>query len=526
MLSACVFDSRFNIFGRVIQIINITLEDRGSYSCQGDFRARSGKIEVIKSESIKFNVLNKAENFENEEESDQLAFLGPSQVLIRDVSRESAHLECLTKFPTNTHNVRWTRFPEKEISNHSSIDSTGNLHITDLSNDDEGDYLCSINASSKDRLVRLSVLQRPILLKQPQDSLHPAAQTARMECPFSGTPHPVVSFYKDSQPLSSSGRITIRPGLLLISQTRSSDTGNYQCFAENEAGIERAAARITILTSEEVPPPPTGLVATNISSTSAIISWTAPIPRSPKTPVILYTLHTTPGVADQDLMTSGTSFLVEKLQPFTNYTFYVRAYNSPGASEPSEELTFQTDEDIPVMGPYFALTAISSSRLLITWKPLPVSLARGIITEYEIHYRRVAQENYLVSEVKDGSVLQHTLEDLIPGMTYQFRMLAGTSKGFPVAAPDDTRFPWVTYPMPSTDQVMTTTSQMMSITDKSSVKMETSDLMEDEGPESHQETQHEISKASSTNVWIYLFLFIAFILVACVILIVVIARRR
>jgi hypothetical protein len=115
----------------------------------------------------------------------------------------------------------------------------------------------------------------------------------------------------------------------------------------------------------------------------------------------------------------------------------------------------------------------------------------------------------------------------MPSTAYQFRMLAATSKGFPVPALDDERFPWQTYTMPSPDQVLTTTSEMISINDKSNVKMETSGLLEDEEPESHhEEPPTDLSTSSSFPAWISISSFILFLLIACVIAMVVVAKRK
>lgn len=464
----------------------------------------------------------------SDEDSAKVLFIAPSQVLIRNPHQETAYLECLTKFPIHSHSIRWARL-KGLLSNYSKIDNSGNLLISNLTFADEGDYLCSVNASSSDHLVRLSIVQKPIIERLPQDTVSPASKTVRIECPATGMPPPVVSFFKDGQPLHAAGRISIKHGIVIITQSLSSDTGIYECRAENEAGIANASIKVDILSSENQPHAPTGLTSSNLTSTSVRITWKPSTSPDPNFPIIYYTLHTTPeGSSMQDpLGTQKTTFLVEKLQAFTNYSFLVRAYNKYGASEPSEELFIKTDEDVPILGPHFEMRAVTSTKLLLTWKPLSVSLSRGIVKAYEVHYRRVAQNNYLVSSINNGNDLQFTLEDLMPSTAYQFRMLAATSKGFPVPALDDERFPWQTYTMPSPDQVLTTTSEMISINDKSNVKMETSGLLEDEELESHhEEPPTDLSKSSSLPAWISISLFILFLLIACVIAMVVVAKRK
>lgn len=51
------------------------------------------------------------------------------------------------------------------------------------------------------------------------------------------------------------------------------------------------------------------------------------------------------GGQEQNAVAVNTSHLIERLKPYTNYTFYVRAYNNKSASEPSKHIVQMTGED-------------------------------------------------------------------------------------------------------------------------------------------------------------------------------------
>lgn len=51
------------------------------------------------------------------------------------------------------------------------------------------------------------------------------------------------------------------------------------------------------------------------------------------------------GGPEQNAVAVNTSLLIDRLKPYTNYTFYVRAYNNKSASEPSKPIVQMTGED-------------------------------------------------------------------------------------------------------------------------------------------------------------------------------------
>lgn len=78
------------------------------------------------------------------------------------------------------------------------------------------------------------------------------------------------------------------------------------------------------------------------------------------------------------------------LKPVTQYQVRVYAQNALGKSEPSEQIVFRTDEELPAGAPLTIKgTPISSSIIKLTWKPPKKELQNGLITGYYISWKKV-----------------------------------------------------------------------------------------------------------------------------------------
>jgi len=71
-------------------------------------------------------------------------------------------------------------------------------------------------------------------------------QTIRLSCNVSGWPTPSVSWTKNGEDVVPSARINVTGHELLIAQAAVSDSGIYQCLAENIAGHVALTARVHV----------------------------------------------------------------------------------------------------------------------------------------------------------------------------------------------------------------------------------------------------------------------------------------
>lgn len=472
-------DERFTqLSSGVLQIVNVTAADAGNYRCIAKNAAKTqysaeAALTVVQSDR-------------HEAPDQPPEFLNPASQEVTLVTGETVELECFARSSQRTF-VTWIRqggvvLPEGR----STYFGRGNLRITNLTRSDSGTYKCLISTSRITATETLSlasqshtliIYEPPTFASEMISRVRPAARTVRFDCDAQGFPAPEVRWFKDGQPLVINGRIKVMrsednkylrkvrrhmadetgssaqhqqrraaTNVLVISHPIKRDAGFYQCLASNVAGLNTLAARLVLNASGDQPNPPTGLKAVTNSSTAILLSWN-PSVISPGQTIQAYSIHYLPTSGGNELqkVSVNTSLLIEKLMPFTNYTFYVRAYSGKSASEQSEKVIQITGEDVPLGAPSVTVTSLTPTTMHISWSELAPSVARGHIALYRIHCRLHGQNYNHVWEVK-GTVREYTVTDLEPTKEYDVRVMAGTAEGFPALS--DESWPWVTYRMP------------------------------------------------------------------------------
>lgn len=131
------------------------------------------------------------------------------------------------------------------------------------------------------------------------------------------------------------------------------------------------------------------------------------------------------------MQSDSRSIQIEKLLPFSNYTFYLRLYMD-SASEFSEKAVCQTEEEgnfdrfrlincnkigvllidflssAPIEAPEKKLQIISPNSIHVSWVPLEKEKARGVINKYKVQWRSSKSPSSRVVEVT-GNVLNYTI---------------------------------------------------------------------------------------------------------------------
>ncbi|KAG8180351.1 hypothetical protein JTE90_016382 [Oedothorax gibbosus] len=427
-----------------LQIHGVSLIDAGEYKCYCSNIARQKE-----SSAATLTVQPRTEEFQAP------VFLSPGGEVTADEGSPAA-LECLADgFPSVE--LSWKREDNGEMLEHTV--ENGNLHFPAVLSGHSGSYICTAKVlnteteqvSTATQKVLLTVHVPPAFSKVPSNQVIPTSQTVRFECEADiGFPAPSLDWFKDGEHVIINGRIKLKGSsgnTLVVSQTVTSDSGIYQCVATNAAGTATVSARLQVNASNDQPTPPTNLKAFTMSSNAIMLSWDA-VHAVPSAPIQAYTVHYVPssGGLEQDTVSVNTSLLIERLKPYTNYTFYVRAYSNKSASEPSKPIIKMTGEDVPVAAPKITLSALSPNTLQVQWDELPLGKARGVITGHRIYYRKHKQASHTVRSI-NTAVTEYTITGLTPRQKYDVRVLSGTKAGFPSLSDD--AFPWVMHEMPS-----------------------------------------------------------------------------
>lgn len=371
---------------------------------------------------------------ESTETKRELEFVWPttSATLLRITEGDNATLECLAS-ARPAPIIQWT-INGSILSLPDGSFGPGFMKLTAADVSMSGDYGCLVvgGSGSITTVAMVRVSTRPRVVRPPKSQVFPAAKTVRFECEVTGTPTPEIRWLKDGRALPIGGRIKNRlrsGGLvseLVLSNTITTDSGIYQCWAQNGAGQASSAARLLVNVSDGTrPDPPSNLRAQPISSTEVLLAWDPPA-NVPVDEVKAYTIHYMPLLANgsaggEELQDVSTNYSCRlgNLKRLSNYSIYVRAYVLKAASDPSEKLNFSLS--LPAVTPSIAtrppprtlfpetshstpnltLQPISPTALKVTWRKFtaPGSSATAVPL-YKIQYRRHRAKDFDIEVVR------------------------------------------------------------------------------------------------------------------------------
>ncbi|XP_069050665.1 protein sidekick-2 isoform X3 [Lepisosteus oculatus] len=175
----------------------------------------------------------------------------------------------------------------------------------------------------------------------------------------------------------------------------------FRITAQTRKGWGEVAEALVVTTEKRARPQPTSrptVQQENVQARSVLLSWE---PGSDGlSPVRYYTvqLRELPNknwtVHSASVSHEATSYIVNRLKPFTSYQFRVKATNDIGDSEYSEESeAITTLQDAPDAAPVIlSVTPHTTTSVLIRWQPPSEEHINGILLGFRIHYRELLYE--------------------------------------------------------------------------------------------------------------------------------------
>ncbi|KAF1659858.1 Contactin-6, partial [Aptenodytes patagonicus] len=146
--------------------------------------------------------------------------------------------------------ISWKRSDGNSLTKKIEHNKTkGVLEIPDVQQEDEGSYEC-VAGNIRGRNIargRLFVYALPEWDKKIQNAFLSLYDSLVWECKAKGKPSPSYSWLKNGQPLTSEERIQIENGTLIIPSLNMSDSGLYQCVAENKYDTIYANAELRVI---------------------------------------------------------------------------------------------------------------------------------------------------------------------------------------------------------------------------------------------------------------------------------------
>ncbi|XP_061768377.1 protein sidekick-1-like [Nerophis ophidion] len=185
--------------------------------------------------------------------------------------------------------------------------------------------------------------------------------------------------------------------------------------------------------------PPSNLTLLSATQTSLCFSW-KPLPESeynssPETVGYRLRLRRPDGLAeDRTVEVEGAGagkVTVEGLAPWTYHQAQIQSYNSIGPGPWSATVTTRTADSVPSDSPVgVTADAVSSSKILLTWSPVPQAKRNGDILGYKVLYSEKDSErppSVLVAEgERNMSLLLIALQKYT---VYLLQVLAYTRSG-------------------------------------------------------------------------------------------------
>ncbi|XP_078393915.1 contactin-5-like, partial [Cetorhinus maximus] len=125
------------------------------------------------------------------------------------------------------------------------------LELLNIQSGDAGTYECKVENTRGGNVVRgfLQVYTRPYWTQTINDTSLDSGQELHWECQAAAWPRASYRWLKNGKTLTSKTRLEIADGLLTILSTNQSDSGMYQCVAENQYGSAFTSAQLQILAS-------------------------------------------------------------------------------------------------------------------------------------------------------------------------------------------------------------------------------------------------------------------------------------
>ncbi|XP_038051694.1 twitchin-like [Patiria miniata] len=251
--------------------------------------------------------------------------------------------------------------------------------------------------------------------------------SAKFECAVSGTPQPIVKWYKNGAELWPGVRVSARQSdelcILTISDLKDADSGEYTCEASNKLGTERCKAKLAVQLAPSVGNVPRE-VTVEVGN-----PFKVKIPFSGKGDVTARCQRDGEPVDDNRVkMTVFDDYVimnVKHAEPEDNAMFKVTVGNDAG----NDTATFNVkviDAPGAPRGP-LEVGEVTNHSIHISWKP-PAHNGGMPIKSYYVEKREEGSRDWtpVSSFVKDTNFLVHGLQT---GQPYEFRVAAENEIG-------------------------------------------------------------------------------------------------
>ncbi|XP_022080215.1 protein sidekick-2-like isoform X2 [Acanthaster planci] len=244
---------------------------------------------------------------------------------------------------------------------------------------------------------------------------------------------------------------------------------SFSVAAKTRLGWGQEASAIVITTNDRTAPTaPSKPSVDYIHSRDARISWTPGMDGNG--PLRFYSLQIKEGAGSfldraTHIDPGVISYFVDKLSPYTDYQFRLKAHNDVGPSPWSEESdVISTEQDVPDGEPGIQeVTPITPTSVRVIWTAPPISTHNGPLEGYRISYTELPDGSPVERASTDPSLLQYELANLLRYQDYEIKVRAYNTKGAGPCSRPVTVYVGVAIPSAAPSNVMASASGASSL---------------------------------------------------------------
>ncbi|KAJ8939803.1 hypothetical protein NQ314_010977 [Rhamnusium bicolor] len=321
------------------------------------------------------------------------------------------------------------------------------------------------SASTRTRLTVTSKEDRPppVIIRGPVNQTLPIDSVAYLTCEATGSPKPVISWYKEGVPVSPSNRINMtNPSQIEIYKLQKEDSGSYTCVASSRGGKATWSGHLLVENPKNpninffkapepimLPGPPSRPHALNQSEGSVTLTW-GQNNKIGSSSLLGYQVElfgreegVTPTWTIVARRIPGPTYTQHLLSAGVPYTFLVRAENAHGVGPPSQlsepvivgpdstqNWGIQNSIQIPVpIEPPSNMEALllNSTTVYLKWKPPPTISLNGELQGYKVEIK--TNGSISPDTINVGKTPTLLLGNLTSGVSYFVRVAASTGAG-------------------------------------------------------------------------------------------------
>ncbi|KAM9255607.1 LOW QUALITY PROTEIN: roundabout homolog 4 [Cariama cristata] len=332
--------------------------------------------------------------------------------------------------------------------------TNGKLRVTPARRSDSGLYICvAANAAGEreSRGARVSVLEKPTIIRPPSDTVVVAGSTVELGCGTQGDPVPRVQWHKERGDLPWGRHEVDREHTLRLYTVTPADAGTYVCTAQNQLGTAAATARLRVedrvlLDRPEAAPQDLLAVRLHLDNGTVLpaaavqLHWRGltPVP-VPEGYMVLY----------RCLLPASTSWvqhdagrelrtIIPALRRGYKYEFKVRPYAGGTQGLDSNSRHIWIPEEVPSAAPQHVTVGqaeTGNGTVVVSWEPPPPEAHNGIIRGYKVWSMGEGWQHPTNRTVDEGT---HHLETLLPGPGAEFCVQVAAFNGAGLGVPSNT----------------------------------------------------------------------------------------